>query len=102
MTYGWIRKGKEKEVNTTANRTRLNIVGAIQLGSLSDTISEQYKTINVGSIIHFMNKIIEKISQDNQLHLIRDQAGYHIDKTVKYETDKLNINLVYLLDYSPN
>lgn len=30
LSYGWIRTGKTKHVETTASRTRLNIVGAIQ------------------------------------------------------------------------
>jgi len=102
MTYGWIRKGKEKEVNTTASRTRLNIIGAIQLENLSNTISEQYKTINGESIIHFMNKVRGEFSEDKKVHLILDQAGYHIAQSVKDEAEKLNINLVYLPAYSPN
>ena len=102
ISYGWIRKGKEKDVNTTASRTRLNIVGAIQLENLSNTISEQYKTINGESIIHFMNKAREQFSEGKQIHLIMDQAGYHIAQTVKDEAKELNINLVYLPAYSPN
>ena len=104
MTYGWIKKGKgkEKEVNTTASRTRLNIVGAIQLGNLSNTISEQYKTINGDSIIHFMRKIREQFTERKQIHLIMDQARYHIAQSVKDEAEELNINLIYLPAYSPN
>jgi transposase len=102
MTYGWIKKGKEKEVNTTASRTRLNIVGAIQLENLSHTISEQYKIINGDSIIHFIRKIRDQFSDSKQVHLIMDQAGYHIAQSVKDEAEELNINLVYLPAYSPN
>ncbi len=104
MTYGWIKKGKgkEKEVNTTASRTRLNIVSAIQLGNLSNTISEQYKTINGDSIIHFMRKIREQFTERKQIHLIMDKAGYHIAQSVKDEAEELNINLIYLPAYSPN
>ena len=29
ISYGWIRKGKTKNVGTTAGRTRVNIVGAL-------------------------------------------------------------------------
>ena len=99
---GCIRKGKEKKVNTTASITRLNIIGAIQLENLSNTISEQYKTINGESIIHFMNKVRGEFSEDKKVHLILDQAGYHIAQSVKDEAEKLNINLVYLPAYSPN
>ena len=47
LSYGWIRTGKTKHVDTTASRTRLNIVGAIQLGHIADTITSQYQTIEV-------------------------------------------------------
>jgi hypothetical protein len=60
LAYGWIRIGKTKHVGTTASRTRLNIVGAIQLGHISEAITSQYETINAESIMHFMNKIREK------------------------------------------
>jgi transposase len=102
ITYGWIRTGKEKEVSTTASRTRLNIIGAIQLEHLSETITEQYQTINGDSIIDFMNKLREQYSANKKLHLIVDQAGYHKSQAVKNEAEKLNINLVYLPAYSPN
>lgn len=102
ITYGWIRTGKKKEVSTTASRTRLNIIGAIQLEQLSETITEQYQTINGDSIIDFMNKLREQYSANKKLHLIVDQAGYHKSQAVKNEAEKLNINLVYLPAYSPN
>ena len=35
ITYGWILTDKEKEVSTTASRTRLNIIGAIKLEQLA-------------------------------------------------------------------
>ena len=102
ITYGWIRTGKEKEVSTTASRTRLNIIGAIQLEHLAKTITEQYQTINGDSIIDFMNKLREQYSVNKKLHLIVEQAGYHKAQAVKDEAEKLNINLVYLPAYSPN
>ena len=97
-----IRTGKEKEVSTTASRTRLNIIGAIQLEHLTKTITEQYQTINGDSIIDFMNKLREQYSVNKKLHLIVEQAGYHKAQAVKDEAEKLNINLVYLPAYSPN
>ena len=46
VTSGWIRTGVDKPIETTGSRTRLNVVGAIRLDHLSDTITEQYKSIN--------------------------------------------------------
>ena len=46
VSHGWVRKGQEKEVPTTDSRTRINILGAINLSDMS-VISEDYdKTIN--------------------------------------------------------
>jgi hypothetical protein len=42
---------------TTGSRTRLNIIGAIRLGFLSEAIPHQYKTVNGESIIDFFEKI---------------------------------------------
>ncbi|HAT9492381.1 TPA: IS630 family transposase, partial [Legionella pneumophila subsp. pneumophila] len=76
LAYGWIRTGKIKHVGTTASRTRLNIVGAIQLGHISEAITSQYETVNAESIMNFMNKIREKYDTKT-VHLILDQSGYN-------------------------
>ena len=34
ITYGWIRTGKFKEIKTTASRTRVNLLGAINLDGM--------------------------------------------------------------------
>ncbi len=43
-----------KPKETTASRTRLNIIGAMKLNDISKTISERYDTINAESIIHHL------------------------------------------------
>ena len=37
LSCSWIRRGNDKPVFTTASRTRVNVVGCIQLGRLSET-----------------------------------------------------------------
>lgn len=39
LSYGWIRTGQTKHVETTGSRTRLNIVGAIQLGNIAEAMT---------------------------------------------------------------
>ena len=46
LSYGWIRTGQTKHLETTGSRTRLNIVGAIQVGNIAEAITAQYETIN--------------------------------------------------------
>ena len=102
LTYGWIRTGKTKYVGTTASRTRLNIIGAIQLGHIAEAITSQYETINAESIIDFMGKIRTQYNTQKTIHLILDQAGYHRSFLVVEQALKLNIKLHFLPPYSPN
>lgn len=101
LSYGWIKTGKNKHVGTTASRTRLNIMGAIQLGHLSEALTGQYETINAESVIDFMTKIRERY-EDKPVHLILDKAGYHLSKLVAEHARKLNMKLRFLPPYSPN
>jgi uncharacterized protein (DUF433 family) len=43
-------------IKTKGSRTRLNIVNAIRLGHLSETLTAQYKTVNGDSIMDFLSK----------------------------------------------
>jgi transposase len=102
VTSGWIRTGVDKTIETTGSRTRLNIVGAIRLGHLEDTISAQYKTVNGESIIDFFARIKTSYQTNNTIHLVLDGAGYHRSAEVKNKAEELGIQLHYLPPYSPN
>jgi transposase len=102
LTYGWIRTGKTKHIGTTASRTRLNIIGALQLGHIAEAITSQYETINGESIIDFMGKIRSQYHTQKRIHLILDKAGYHRSFLVAEQALKLNIKLHFLPPYSPN
>ena len=102
ITAGWIKKGTDKPINTTGSRTRLNLVGAIRLGYLADTVIERYDTVNGDSIINFFNKVRSQYSSSKTIHLVLDGAGYHRSTVVKAEAKKLDIQLHYLPPYSPN
>lgn len=47
VSYGWIRTGIEKVIETTGSRIRLNNVGTIRLGHLDDTVTKQYEKSNI-------------------------------------------------------
>jgi transposase len=101
LSYGWIRTGQTKHVETTGSRTRLNIVGAIQLGNLAETVTAQYETINGESIIDFMTKLRGQYGSKT-VHLILDRSGYHRSMLVAEKAIELNIKLHFLPPYSPN
>lgn len=102
LAYGWIRTGTTKHVGTTASRTRLNIIGALQLGNIAEVITSQYETINAESIIDFMGKMRTQYATQKTIHLILDKAGYHRSFLVAEQATKLNIKLHFLPPYSPN
>ena len=102
FTYGWIRKGLDKIINTTGSRARLNIVGAIELGNLSAAVFDQFETVNGGAIIQFFRRVRESYASINIIHMVLDGAGYHRSKEVIEEAKILGIELHYLPPYSPN
>ena len=102
LSYGWIRTGETLEVSTTASRTRVNLVGAIELGNIERAIVSSYETINGHSLENFFEKIREKYPIKNKLHIILDQAGYHRSEDLRKKATQLNIDLHYLPPYSPN
>lgn len=101
LSYGWIRTGKIKHVNTTASRTRLNIVGAIQLGHIAETITSQYETVNAESMVDFVGKVRCQYGSKT-VHIILDRSGYHRAALLAEKAEKLNIKLHFLPPYSPN
>lgn len=102
LSYGWIRTGETKEISTTASRTRMNIIGAIDLKKLSRPIVTECERVNAESIIEFLHQIKDAYPRSKKIHLILDQAGYHRNKHVKKAAKKLKIKLHYLPPYSPN
>ncbi len=103
ITAGWIRTGEDKSIETTGSRTRLNIVGAIRLGHLSEAVIEQYpKTVNGESIVDFLTKTRAFYQASGTIHLVLDGAGYHRSALVVDAAKTLNIKLHYLPPYSPN
>lgn len=102
IAYRWLRKGCDQWVKTTGSRTRINLIGCIQLGHLSDTLTHQYKTINAESIVDFLQRIHNAYKEKSLIHLILDCAGYHKTSAVKEKAKELKIVLHFLPPYSPN
>jgi transposase len=102
LSYGWIKSGQNKAVGTTASRTRLNIVGALRLGDIGNTLTHRYETVNEESIINFMQLLRENHQGEGCIHLILDRAGYNQSKVVSESAEKLSIKLEFLPPYSPN
>ncbi|POE02266.1 IS630 family transposase [Pectobacterium odoriferum] len=103
LSYGWIRKGHKKSVKTTGSRTRLNILGALNLSDIGNTVIHDDKTINDYNIARFFIEIRKRHPDYRQkIHVILDGAGYHRTQLIKDWAFVVNIELHYLPPYSPN
>lgn len=78
LAYGWMPAGKKAHVvETTGSRTRLNIMGALNLNNIGSAVSRGYDTINSLSICQFFIAIRETYPITQKVHIILDGAGYH-------------------------
>ena len=56
LCYVWIRKEQDKLIETTGNRTRVNLTGVLPLKAIGATITETYETLDSESIVRFFSK----------------------------------------------
>ncbi|EDH5630162.1 IS630 family transposase [Salmonella enterica] len=103
LAYGWMRAGKgAKQVETSGSRTRLNLMGAINLSDISKTVVCEHDSINSLNIARFFIEIRKTYPVSQKVHIILDGAGYHRSELVKDWAVVMNIALHYLPPYSPN
>lgn len=102
LAYGWIPKGRKTVVETTGSRTRLNLMGALNLDDIGNTVIREYDTINAENIARFFIAVRETYPVSQKVHIILDGAGYHRSALVKDWAYVMNIELHYLPPYSPN
>ncbi len=102
VSCSWIRKGQDKAIETTGSRTRLNIIGAVDLNNIADAKVKRYDKVNRETIQQFLRELRLHDTNDKRIHLILDGAAYHRANAVKDKAKELNIELHYLPPYSPN
>ena len=103
ISYGWIKKGKENDklIPTTASRTRLNLMGSLNLETMSLTIG-RYKTINSDAMEFHFKALREKYPKAPRMHLILDRGPYNRSKKTQEAAKRYDIQIHYLPPYSPN
>lgn len=101
ISRGWIKKGVDKPIAATASRTRVNIIGGIELSTMTVTC-ECVETVKADTISRFFAKLKEGYPQAEKLHVLLDQSGYHRSQAVKEAALSHPIELHYLPPYSPN
>ena len=101
VVCGWIRKGVDKPIAQTASRTRVNVMGAIELCSMN-VVSCRPDYVNAETTVAFFDQLKAAYPIAPSIHIILDQSGYHRSLLVREEALKRNIVLHYLPPYSPN
>lgn len=101
ITSGWIRRGQNKIIQTIASRTRVNLIGSLNL-SLMKLVVTQHKTINSGAMKEHFSELRKQYPKAPKIHLILDNGPYNISSETKEAARKHDIILHHLPPYSPN
>jgi len=101
--YGWMRKGSNTAVKTTAGRQRVNIHGALNLENF-DTPFVEVTKVNGDSSVALLAKIEAQNPSKSKIHVIWDNAPYHKCAQVRAWLSRSNcrVNLIRLPAYCPH
>lgn len=76
VAYGWIRRGTDKAIATIASRTRINLMGSINLESMEVTFGS-YETMNSASMTEHFKALRQKYQKAPKIHLFLDRGSYN-------------------------
>jgi transposase len=99
--YGWIKRGKDKPLETTGARKRVNIMGILNLESMRFGYQE-FETINAEAAITLLKEVEKMYPHSRRIYLIWDQAGYHTAQEVRDFLKASRVKVHYLPPRSPN
>lgn len=99
--YGWIKKGRDKELKANCGRQRLNINGAMNIETLEPTV-RFYDTINAQSAMDLFAQIQARHPKAKVIYVIVDNARYYHSRWLKKVLKGTKIKLIFLPPYSPN
>jgi transposase len=94
-TYGWFKKGKDKTIETTAGRKRVNLIGALNLENMN-LVRKDFETINSPAVIILFRKVEATYPDALVIHLIADRAGYNTSAEVEefLKTSRIKLHLL--------
>jgi len=100
-SYGWIKKGTEKEIPSNTGRERVNLNGAYCVETGKVTVRKDDKIDSKSTILLFV--MLMRGQPQGSVYIIADNARYYRSKMVKEFLDKhRRIKLIFLPPYSPN
>lgn len=101
VVYGWMRVGKSKSIKTTGSRTRVNLVGSLELRAMK-LLKRLFDRVNSKSIVKFFKHVKLNCPKAARIHIILDNSSYNSSSDVIKAAKELNIQLHFLPPYSPN
>lgn len=101
ITYGWIKTGTNKPIATVASRTRLNLMGALNLETMGAVIGS-YETIDSEAMESYFDILRAAYPKAPKIHLFLDRGPYNMSHKTREAAEKRGIVLHYLPPYSPN
>ena len=101
--FGWVKKGTNPTLKTTAGRARINIHGALNLETF-DTPFVAPVTVDGVSAVQLLAKIEARNQDKRIIHVIWDNAAYHKGPDVRAFLSRKNcrIHLIQLPPYCPH
>jgi transposase len=100
-SYGWIKKGVDKEIKSNTGRQRININGAINIDNFK--ASFQYgDSINAQTTVLLLKKLERANKKAVTIYAFADNATYYRSKIVTEYLKYSKIKLIFLPPYSPN
>lgn len=100
-SYGWIERGKEKEIKANSGRSRVNPNGAYCLEK-QEVVTVESVSVNAQSTIALYEKLEEKHPDEKTIYVVRDNARYYANKEVQEYLKTSRIREIPLPPYSPN
>lgn len=100
-SYGWIRKGEDKEIKSNTGRKRVNINGAIDVEN-QEGFFEFCESVDAQSTIKLFKKIESQYKKTDHVYIYCDNARYYHSKLVRDYLKNSRIILKFLPPYSPN
>ena len=100
--YGWIKKGKIKELKANTGRQRINLNGAYNPDTQEVVIRED-ESIDSDSTIKLLKTLMKKCRL-GILYIILDNARYNKSRKVQeFQAEhEGRLKIIYLPTYSPN
>lgn len=97
----WIARGRQVELKTNANRSRLNVLGAYSPAAHTTLFLASVATCDAVLVCALLVSLRDH-NGDAPLLVVLDNARYQKTAEVEALAAKLNIVLLYLPPYSPN